>query len=295
MVTSTRRPDVIAATPTLLDLDGELDAGANKALLTGLAGRVDGVLVAGTTGEFPGLSLPERSRLLGIALDAFGPDQVIVHVGAAATRDAVALARDAVAAGARRLAVITPFYLAVDDAAITRHFAAVVEAADGAVVYGYLFPERTGVPADATRFAAIAAEVGLAGAKLSGSASGMLPELLAAMPEGSVLWAGADTTLASVARAGGAGVVAALSSVFPEPFTALADAVAGGDADAERSAQAKADEVKAVLGGNLLPGLKYALELMGVGTATMRMPAPALDGPTRDRIAELVKSSGRPR
>ena len=291
MATSSRRADVLAATPTLLDADGELDAGANKALLGGLAGRVDGVFLAGTTGEFPGLGLPERSHLLGIALDAFGPDQVVVHVGAAATRDAVALARDAVAAGARRLAVITPYYLAVDDAAVTRHFAAVTEAADGAVVYGYLFPERTGVVADASRFAATAAATGLAGAKLSGAAAELLPDFVEALPDGAVLWAGADTALPAVARAGGRGVVAALASAFPEPFAALADAVVSGDAEAERAAQAEADEVKDVLGGTV-GGLKYALEVMGVGTATMRMPAPALTPEARERIAELVDRRG---
>ena len=291
MGSPSRRADVLAATPTLLDADGELDAAANKALLTGLAGRVDGVFLAGTTGEFPGLSLPERSQLLGIALDAFGPEQVVVHVGAAATRDAVALARDAVAAGARRLAVITPYYLAVDPEAVTRHFAAVTAVADGALVYAYLFPERTGVPADAAAFAAAAAEAGLAGAKLSGSAADLLPDLVAALPGDAVLWAGADIELPSVARAGGRGVIASLASVFPEPFAALADAVASGDARAEQAALAEAGEVKAALDGTV-PALKHALELMGIGTATMRMPAPALSPEAKERIAALVARRG---
>jgi 4-hydroxy-tetrahydrodipicolinate synthase len=193
-----------------------------------------------------------------------------------------------VAAGARRLAVITPYYLEVDAAAVRRHVSAVAEVADGAaLVYGYLFPERTGVPADAAGFAALAAETGLAGAKLSGSAADLLPDFVAELPEDAVLWAGADTELPAVARAGGRGVVASLASVFPEPFAALADAVAAGDADAERAAQAEADEVKAALGGGIA-GLKYALELTGVGTATMRMPAPALTPEARESIARLV-------
>jgi 4-hydroxy-tetrahydrodipicolinate synthase len=290
MASSSRRSEVLAATPTLLNADGELDAGANKALLTGLAGRVDGVFLAGTTGEFPGLTLPERSQLLGIALDAFGPEGVVVHVGSAATRDAVALARDAVAAGARRLAVITPYYLAVDESEVTRHFAAVAEAAgtaDGASVYAYLFPERTGVTVEPASFAAVAAEVGLAGAKLSGAAGAALPDYVAALPADAVLWAGADTTLPSVVRAGGRGVVAAVASAFPVPFAALADAVASGDAAAERAAQAEADAVKTALGGTIA-GLKYALELMGVGTAAMRMPAPGLSAQDRERIERFV-------
>jgi 4-hydroxy-tetrahydrodipicolinate synthase len=287
MPPSTRRAEVLAAVPTLVDDAGELDAAANTAMLAGLAGRVDGVFLTGTTGEFPALTLAERALLLGIALEAFGPDGVVAHIGAAATRDAVALARDAVAAGARRLAVITPYYLAVDASATTRHFAAVTAAAGDAAVHGYLFPERTGVPADPAVFAAAAAEAGLAGAKLSGAAAAALPAFVAALPAGAVLWAGSDAALAATVRAGGRGVVSALASAFPAPLAGLADAVASGDADAERAAQAEADELKDALEGGV-PALKYALELMGIGTATMRMPAPALAPEAQERIARLV-------
>jgi 4-hydroxy-tetrahydrodipicolinate synthase len=280
------RADVLAAVPTLVDEAGELDKAANRALLTGLVDRLDGVFVAGTTGEFPALHRAERRDLIEIALDVFGPDRVVAHIGTAATRDAATLARDAVAAGARRLAAITPYYLPVDVDTVTRHFAAITEAGRDAVVYGYLFPDRTGVPADAEQFARTAAESGLAGAKLSGAAAGLLAEFVAALPAGSLLWSGDDAALASVARVGGRGVVSASAAAFPEPFTALADAVARGDAEAERAAQAEVDEVTAALG--TLQGIKHALARMGFGTAVMRMPAPLVGAEERERIDRLV-------
>ncbi len=291
MPPSTRRAEVLAAVPTLVDHAGELDVAANTAMLADLAGRVDGVFLAGTTGEFPALALAERALLLEIALEAFGPDGVVAHIGAAATRDAVALARDAVAAGARRLAVITPYYLAVDASATTRHFAAVTAAAGDAAVHGYLFPERTGVPADPAVFAAAAAEAGLAGAKLSGAAGAALPAFVAALPAGAVLWAGSDAALAATVRAGGRGVVSALASAFPAPLAGLADAVASGDAEAERTAQAEVDELVALAGGGPL-AVKHAMALRGIGTETMRMPVPDLSPQVRDGIARLVARAG---
>src|SRR5207249_3528303 len=118
----------------------------------------------------------ERHTLTELALDAHGPDHVVVHVGAASTRESVALTRDAVALGARRIAALTPYYLPVDTAAVARHMAAVVDAAGSARVYGYLFTERTGVVLDPTEFGKLAAEVGLAGVKLSGGANAQLTE-----------------------------------------------------------------------------------------------------------------------
>jgi 4-hydroxy-tetrahydrodipicolinate synthase len=287
------RADVLAAVPTLVDEAGELDRAANRTLLTGLVDRIDGVFVAGTTGEFPALHRAERRDLLDIALDVFGPDRVVAHIGAAATRDAVTLARDAVAAGARRLAAITPYYLPVDADTVTRHFAAITEACGDTEVYGYLFPDRTGVPADAGEFARTAAETGLAGAKLSGAAAGLLAEFVAALPAGSPLWSGDDVALASAFRAGGRGVVSGLAAAFPEPFTALADAVARGDAEAERTAQAEVDEVAAAVGGTP-QGIKHALARMGLGTGAMRMPTPPVSAEAQEWIDRLVGRAGAP-
>jgi len=51
----TAAPVVLSAVPTLFDADGEVDPDANQALYKLVAGLVDGLLVAGTTGEFPAL------------------------------------------------------------------------------------------------------------------------------------------------------------------------------------------------------------------------------------------------
>jgi 4-hydroxy-tetrahydrodipicolinate synthase len=283
------RAEVIAAVPTLFRDDGALDTEASEAMLASLHGRVDGVFIAGTTGEFPALDVAERRDLARVALRVFGPAHTVLHVGAASTREAVALAGGAVALGVRRLAAITPYYLPADCAAVRRHFSAVTEAAGDADVYGYLFPERTGVTLTPGEFAEIATATGLAGAKLSGAASADFAGFRSALPAAS-LWSGADTELVAVARGGGAGVVSGLSSVFPEPFMALADAVEAGDDQAELAAQARADEVLAALGGTV-QGIKAAAHRLGLGSGALRMPAPRLDDQALDRIDRLVATA----
>src|SRR5205085_1431176 len=63
-----RAPVVLAAVPTLFGPDGELDRDANRALYKLIAGLLDGMLVAGTTGEFPALEDDQRLRLAEQAL-----------------------------------------------------------------------------------------------------------------------------------------------------------------------------------------------------------------------------------
>lgn len=204
-----------------------------------------------------------------------------MHVGAASTREALQLTEDALAAGATRLAVITPYYLPVDADAVRRHFAAVRDAAGDADVYGYLFPDRTGVTLSPAEFAA----TGLRGGKLSGAAAARFADFRAALPDAR-FWTGADTDVAAVARAGGAGVVSGLSSAFPEPFVDLAAAVEAGDIEAERAAQTRADAVRAALGGTV-EGVKEAVRLRGFGNGRLRMPAPAAPA---ERIAAYARS-----
>jgi dihydrodipicolinate synthase/N-acetylneuraminate lyase len=115
------RAPVIAAVPTLFDADGSVDLAANRALYAHVSGLLDGLLVAGTTGEFPSLSDEERLSLVELAVEVAGPSRVIAHVGAPSAFQAARLAAAAAAAGAARLAAITPYYLPVrpDDLALS--------------------------------------------------------------------------------------------------------------------------------------------------------------------------------
>jgi N-acetylneuraminate lyase len=57
--------EIWAATPTPFDADGAVDPSVVRRLADRLrAGGVDGAFVAGTTGEFPALSIAERQQLL---------------------------------------------------------------------------------------------------------------------------------------------------------------------------------------------------------------------------------------
>src|SRR5215469_15183405 len=97
---------VFAAVPTPFTADGDVDTGSADRLFRFLAGVVDGLFVAGTTGEFAALDDDERLALIEAGLDAAGPDRVIAHIGAADSRHAARLAASAVALGATRIAAI---------------------------------------------------------------------------------------------------------------------------------------------------------------------------------------------
>jgi 4-hydroxy-tetrahydrodipicolinate synthase len=287
---------VLAAVPTPFAADGSVDLACTRRLYEFLADRADGLLVAGTTGEFPALDEDERLVLIDTAIDVLGPDRIIAHIGAPDAYRAVRLAREASLLGASRIAAITPYYLAASPAEVTEYYLRIREAAPEPGLYAYIFPERTGLTVAPQQFCELADAVGLAGAKFSGVAARNVAECAAARP-GLRIFSGDDTDLAATLRAGGAGIISARASAFPEVFSGLSAAIAaaadGADhgADHDGEVAARQADVSAIASlGQSIGLVKEALRVRGFGPMAARMAVAEPDAATAARVAELVKS-----
>jgi 4-hydroxy-tetrahydrodipicolinate synthase len=278
-------PVVFSAVPTLFSSDGEVDLDANRALYKLAGGLLDGLLIAGTTGEFPALDEGERLSLIELALAEAGPERVIAHVGAPDARHSARLARAAAALGATQLAAITPFYLPVRPDELIAHYGRIRQAVPGVQLYAYIFPERTGLRVPPEMFATVASAAELAGAKLSGSAAAELPGYVAAAPE-LRLFSGDDSNPAATMRAGGAGLISGRSSAYPEVYAALTASLAAGDDDAAARQQRVLDRIVAL--GASIGRLKHALQLRGLGGTTARMTVDPPDASVSAAIAAEV-------
>ena len=274
-------PVVFSAVPTLFTASGELDPDANRALYKLVAGLVDGLFVAGTTGEFPALEDSERLTLFELALAEAGPGRVIAHIGAPDARHAGRLARATAALGAERIAAITPYYLPARPDELATHYRHIREAAPGPELYAYIFPERTGLPVPAPLFAQIAEAAGLAGAKVSGSASAEAAGYVAAAP-GTAIFSGNDANPAAAMRAGCAGVISGRSSAYPEVYAALRDETRRHQPEA----QARLDRIVAL--GASIGRVKHALSVRGLATPAARMTVDPPDPATADAITAEV-------
>ena len=274
-------PVVFSAVPTLFGASGELDADANRALYKLAAGLVDGLFVAGTTGEFPALEDSERLALFELALAEAGPYRVIAHVGAPDARHASRLAQAAAALGAGRIAAITPYYLPARPDELITHYRRIRDAAPGPELYAYIFPERTGLHVPPSLFAQLAEAAGLAGAKVSGSAATDLAGYVAAAP-GVAIFSGNDANPAATMRAGGAGVISGRSSAYPEVYAALCDETRRHQPEE----QARLDRIVAL--GASIGRLKHALGVRGLAGTTARMTVDPPDPDTAAAIAAEV-------
>jgi 4-hydroxy-tetrahydrodipicolinate synthase len=212
---------------TLFDAGGEVDAVSTGKLAAGLAGRgMAAVLVNGTTGEAGTLTGAERIALIE-AVRAAVPDPVpvIAGTGAPSLRQAEALTRAAVSAGAD--AVLT--WCPPRCADLGGYFAAIGEAAAGRPVLAYHNPfiACADIPVD-----------GLAGLPVSGvkDSSGSPDRLLDELSRyPGDTYAGSAGYLALAGPMGATGALLALANLAPEACVRAW----GGDAMAQRDLAAQ--------------------------------------------------------
>ncbi len=108
-----------------------------------LDGGVHGVVVLGTTGEFPAMTDAMRQDAIETALDEVkGRVPVFIGCGDTSTRKTIVQVKAAAATKADGVLVAMPYYYPLDQAAVARHFQMVADASELPVVL-YNFPQMT--------------------------------------------------------------------------------------------------------------------------------------------------------
>jgi 4-hydroxy-tetrahydrodipicolinate synthase/2-dehydro-3-deoxy-phosphogluconate/2-dehydro-3-deoxy-6-phosphogalactonate aldolase len=206
--------EVHAALLTPLAADGGVEVGALRAHCRWLVeSGIDGVLVAGTTGEGP---LLDDDDVVAAVSAVAGETRVIAHVGRPSTDATAALARRALHAGADEVSVVVPYYYELDDEQLLAHFAAVAPA------LAYVIPARTVNDVSAPLLDRLA-DVGVVGVKDSTKSLERHEQYLAVARRrpGFRVYMGSDGLAREALERGATGLISAVANVRPELVAAL--------------------------------------------------------------------------
>ncbi|MEK9664013.1 MAG: 4-hydroxy-tetrahydrodipicolinate synthase, partial [Candidatus Nanopelagicales bacterium] len=138
---------MLTAMVTPFHADGSLDLDGAQELARHLVDRQanDGLILNGTTGESPTTTDQEKADLVRAVRAAVGDDvHLVAGVGTYDTAHSMHLAREAAAAGASGLLVVSPYYNRPPQEGLLAHFRAVADATELPVIT-YDIPKRTGV------------------------------------------------------------------------------------------------------------------------------------------------------
>ncbi|MFJ8666012.1 4-hydroxy-tetrahydrodipicolinate synthase [Streptomyces sp. NPDC093600] len=272
-----------------LDLDG-----AREHAVRLVSEGCEGLVLNGTTGESPTTSDAEKAALVGAVRDAVGPGpSIVAGVGTSDTRHTVELARQAEAAGADGLLVVTPYYSRPPQAAVEAHFLRVAEATALPVML-YDIPGRTGTRIEPETMLRLAAHPRIVAVKdcaydLLGSAKVIARTSLA-------YYSGCEELNLPLYAVGGAGYVSTVANVAPRQMRAVLDAFDAGDTAGAARLNALTLPLAELMMASGLPGTvtaKALLQLRGGGGYVREPLQPAdreaVDG-LRAAYEQLVQS-----
>ncbi|WP_280499303.1 dihydrodipicolinate synthase family protein [Nocardia cyriacigeorgica] len=284
-------PVVAAVTP--FDRAGGIDAGAFGAYLDLLADAgVRSVLVNGTTGEFPSLTMAERCTAVELCRRRWR-SQVIVHAGATSVADAIAMVEHA-NDHADAVALIAPFYFAgVGVDGVEAFFDRVLAAARVPVVL-YNFPRHTQLTLDPDMVGRLAARYRqLIGLKDSGKDRDITRSYQRRAPGLEVL-VGDDSIGASVGDLGFGGVVTGAGSPVAELPVAIAAAVAAGDRDRAARLQGRFDRYSDYRRAMPVSDIAFAKAALGARLpgfpADVRAPLVTATAAQQDEIRRFMRA-----
>ena len=275
---------VLTAMVTPFTADGGLDLDGAQRLAAHLVDSGnDGLVVNGTTGESPTTSDAEKAQLVRAVVEAVGDRaHVVAGVGTNDTRHSAELARQAEAAGAHGLLVVTPYYSKPPQEGLHQHTVHIADAT-GLPVMLYDIPGRSGVALSHETLVRLGEHPRIVANK---DAKGDLGAASWAIARSGLAWYSGDDILnLPLLSVGAVGLVSVVGHVVAPELRAMVDAFVAGDT-------AKATAVHQ----SLLPvftGMfrtqgvilsKAALGLQGLPAGPLRLP---LIAATPEEIARL--------
>ncbi|WP_093136608.1 4-hydroxy-tetrahydrodipicolinate synthase [Pseudoxanthomonas sp. GM95] len=263
----------ITALATPFSGSGSLDLDAWRDLLKQqLRSGVQGVVVAGSTGEAAALSDEEYLTLIREAVQVVaGAVPILAGTGQMNTARTIAQTRLAAEAGAQIALVVTPPYVRATQAGLVAHYRAVADEG-GLPVVLYNVPGRTGCDLLPETVAELIDHPGIIGIKEARSEPERMKALLALRREGFAVLSGDDGTASRAMLAGADGLISVGANAMPVAFRRLCDLSRAGEAAQATQWDAGLAEFYTFLGiePNPIP-VKALLQRLGFGQG-LRLP-----------------------
>ena len=286
---------IYAPITTPFDKSGDVDvagAAANSRRL--IQAGMDGIVVAGSTGEAALLDEGERAALLAGVRAAVPKHQVLMGIGGESTRQTIARARAAAAAGADGVLCVAPHYYglgAMTDPALRAHYLAVADASTVPVVL-YSIPKYMHFALSASLVAELATHGNIVGIKDSSGDPLLLGGYLPAQGDSFTVVTGNGAQFLAALRAGAKAGILAVGDFAPALCRAVFDAHVAGRADEATVAQERLTPLAVEVVGRIgIGGVKAACDAVGLVGGHVRMPLVDIDDATRARVRALLQQA----
>lgn len=256
---------------------------------------LEGIVVMGSNGEFVLLTPEEKEKLMRFVCDrAKGKKPIIAGTGAESTAETIRLNRQAAEAGADAVLVVTPNYYKSEmtDPVLARFYMDVADASPLPVIL-YNMPRNAGINISAKLAIELARHPNIIGIKDSGGNIVQIADIIRNAPESFSVFAGSASFLFTSLALGATGGTLALANIFPNECARVQTLFDAGKIREARDLQMNLiDSNNAVTARWGIPGLKTAMELVGLFGGDPRPPLVPLKEKDREELKKILTKTG---
>jgi 4-hydroxy-tetrahydrodipicolinate synthase len=283
----------LVAIVTPMQEDGRLDDNALRNLLDfHVTNHTDGIVIVGTTGESPTVSVEEHLHLIDITVKHIaGRIPVIAGTGANSTSEAIELTQAAKNLGADAALLVAPYYNKPTQEGLYQHYRKVAEQVDIAQIL-YNVPGRTGVDIHNDTTLRLAKIPNIVGIKDATGSIERGTDLIIRAPEDFAILSGDDASAMPLMLLGGKGVISVTANVAPRLMHDMCVVACSQDVSLAKAINAKlfALHQSLFVEANPIP-VKWVLQKMQLIKGGIRLPLVPLSAQYHDRLLNAMRQA----
>jgi N-acetylneuraminate lyase len=260
----------------------------HKLIEFNLAKGVDGFYAGGSSAEAFLLSLEERKLILDIVADATkGKCPFIAHIGCISTDQAIELGQYAQKVGAAAISSITPFYYKFSFEEIKEYYFDIVNNVDLPMII-YNFPELSGFNLSSENVKEFIEDQRFIGIKHTSSDFYAL-ERFKKENRDLIVYNGYDEMFLAGLSMGADGGIGSTYNFMAEKYVKIKQLFEAGDMEAAQLVQTEVNAVIKVLRQvGVFPGVKEAINMMGIECGECRRPFRRLSGEEKEVLRKTL-------
>lgn len=259
-----------------------------------IAGGVDGIVPAGTTGESPTISFEEHKELVKRVVKLVNRRvKVVAGTGSNSTEEAVYLSRAVEEYGADGVLLVNPYYNKPPQRGMVSHFEKIAKSISIPVII-YNIPGRTGINFMPESLKELADRAG--NVVCVKEASGDIAQMMRTIElcgDRITLLSGDDNLLLPVLAIGGKGVISVISNLLPADVKRVITLFNEGKFEESKKAFYRLLPLcrAMFLETNPIP-VKAAMEMAGYGSSDVRLPLAPLGAEIREKLKKALADYG---
>ncbi len=258
-----------------------------------IAGGIDAIVVAGTTGEAATLTHEEHCESIKFVVEKVeGRVPVIAGTGSNDTAYGIELSKYACEVGADALLLVTPYYNKATPKGLIKSFLDTAEATDKPIIL-YNVPSRTGCNISLPVYRELAKHERIVAVKEASGNLSAVAELIAECGDAYDVYSGNDDQIVPIMSLGGKGVISVLSNVLPSETHLMTKYCLDDNFKDARALQLKYLKLINALFCEVNPvPVKTAMAEMGFCDVEMRLPLCEMEDSNKARLVAAMKEHG---